>query len=880
MTSRILKYAALLFCCIWTTVLNAQSESRTLNKEIKKDPMFRFAKDSLLMSESDAMNKTSDDGKDSFTFSEGQLDDDEDVIQGSSAMVSSNDDFFLSEVGYLFSPMRFKIRAYDNQYNNVYANGVLLNDAERGTFSYGMIGGLNDATRNKEGASYLEDATFGHSSIGGASNINMRAGQYAAGHKMSLVGCNRNYLARLMYTYSTGLMSNGWAFTASASYRWANEGVIEGTFYNSLGYFLSAQKVINDKHSISIATWGSPTERGQQGAATEEAYWLANSHYYNPNWGYQKGEKRNARVVTSFEPTVLFTWDWQIDRETKLTTSVAGKYSNYATTALGWNGNAADPRPNYYKNLPSSAYNVWDLNYTPTDDEVAAWQDSYNYWKASKANRQIDWDYMYFANQQANAVGGEALYYVEKRHNDQMMLSLSSVLNHEFDKNNKIVAGVNLGTTKGMHYKTLDDLLGSNNYGLDIDKFSVGDFSSTASNIYNDIDNPGKVIKEDDKFGYDYDILVNKANLFGQYTYSKNGLQLYAGANIEGTTIERHGNMRNGRAINNSKGSSGTAKFLGGGGKIGLVGHINGNNTITLGLGYERRAPLAYNSFVAPRMRNDFVKGLTTEGILNYEASYKFNYGPVTAKLTGYYTQISDAVQQTAFYNDNENQFTYLTMTGIGKRHYGAELAIVYNVNSSLSFNFVGSMGEAEYVNDVDGYLISENEKVVMEDKVYMKGARMSGTPLTALSLGVDYNTNGWYLSANVNYYDRVYISASPYTRLKETLIINKNIIEGIGDNGEPVTTILRPLQYKGDGGFMVDASIGKSINLKGGKRLNINLMLQNVLNNTDMITGGYEQNRNNRYSDGDEKAYRFSENPFLYYANAFNAYLNIGLRF
>lgn len=78
----------------------------------------------------------------------------------------------------------------------------------------------------------------------------------------------------------------------------------------------------------------------------------------------------------------------------------------------------------------------------------------------------------------------------------------------------------------------------------------------------------------------------------------------------------------------------------------------------------------------------------------------------------------------------------------------------------------------------------------------------------------------------------------------------------------------------------MVDASIGKSINLRGGKRLNINLSLNNILNNQKMVTGGYEQNRGDVYADGDARTYKFSKNPFLYYANAFNAYLNIGLRF
>ena len=873
---RLSKFATFLLLCI-ACMSGADAQGQTQSKDglMKQQPARQLYADTLLVKEASAVDNVitiSDDNNESYTFSEGQLGDDDDYA-GTTAMVSSNDDYFLSEVGYLFSPMRFRIRAYESMYNNVYANGVMLNDAERGQFSYGMIGGLNDATRNKEGATFLEHNRFGFSTIGGASNINMRASQYAAGNKMSLVGCNRNYLARLMYTGSTGLMQNGWAFTASASYRWANEGVIEGTFYNSLGYFLAAEKKINNKHSISIATWGSPTERAQQGAATEEAYWLAGSHYYNPNWGYQNGEKRNARVVNSFEPSVLFTWDYKINDKMQLTTSLFGKYSMYSTTALGWNGNAADPRPNYYQNLPSAAYDVWDIEYTPTEDEYNDYMTRYNYWKASKANRQLNWDYMYYANQQANAVDGECLYYVERRHNDQLALNLGSVLNIEYNRYNTGTVGVNLGTTKGMHYKTMSDLLGANKY-TDIDKFSVGDFGPNSDYVQNDVDNPNRQIGEGDVFGYDYDLYVNKANLFYQHQFNKGIFHLFAGANIEGTTMERFGNMRNGRAMEFSKGSSGTAKFLGGGAKLNAILTFNAYNTLSLGAGYENRAPIAYNSFIAPRMRNDFVQGLENENIISAEASYKLNVGPVTAKVTGYYTILNDLVEQNAFYNDLQSQFTYLTMTGVNKVHYGVEAAVVYNVTSALSFNAVASVGNAEYTDNVKGFLISENEKVVMNDKVYMDGVKVDGTPLTALSLGVDYNVNGWYLSANVNYYDNIYIDASKYARLES--VVGEPVIDAT--TGKEILDL--PTQFSGRGDFMVDASIGKSISLRRGKKLNINLSLNNILNNQQMITGGYEQNRGDSYADGEARTYKFSKNPFLYYANAFNAYLNIGLRF
>ena len=874
--TRFSKFAALLLLCIaCMTGANAQEQKHAMGSKIKQPPARQLYADTVLLKEADALDHVitiSDDNNESYTFSEGQLGDDDDYA-GTTAMISSNDDYFLSEVGYLFSPMRFRVRAYESMYNNVYANGVLLNDAERGQFSYGMIGGLNDATRNKEGATYLEHNSFGVGSIGGASNINMRASQYAAGNKMSLVGCNRNYLARLMYTGSTGLMQNGWAVTASASYRWANEGVIEGTFYNSFAYFLAAEKKINDKHSISFATWGSPTERAQQGAATEEAYWLAGSHYYNPNWGYQNGEKRNARVVNSFEPSALVTWDYKISDKMQLTTSVFGKYSMYSTTALGWNGNAADPRPNYYQNLPSAAYDVWDINYTPTDDELADYMARYDNWKASKANRQLNWDYMYFANQQANAVGGECLYYVERRHNDQLTLNLGSTLNIDYNRHNKGTVGLQLGTTKGMHYKTMSDLMGAKKY-TDIDKFSVGDFGLNSDYVQNDVDRPNRQIKEGDTFGYDYDLYVNKATLFYQHRFDKDIFHIFAGWHLEGTTMERYGHMRNGRAMEFSKGSSGTARFLGGGEQFGIIMQFDAHNTLSLGGGFENRAPIAYNSFIAPRMRNDFVQGLENENILNVEASYRLDAGPVTAKVSGYATLFNNCVEQSAFYNDLESQFTYLTMTGVSKVHTGVEAAVVYNVTSALSFNAVASVGNAEYTDDAKGFLISENEKVVKNNKVYMNGVKVDGTPLTALSLGVDYNVNGWYLSANVNYYDNIYIDASKYARLED--VVGEPVIDAT--TGKEVIDI--PSQYKGKGGFMVDASIGKSISLKRGKKLNINLSLNNILNNQKMVTGGYEQNRGDSYADGEARTYKFSKNPFLYYANAFNAYLNIGLRF
>ena len=445
-----------------------------------------------------AVQKAEEDDASDFTFTESQLDEDMDAAQTISNISSTNNDPYLSQVGFLWSSVRFRVRAYDNMYSTTYLNGIEFNDLEQGRYNYSLLGGLNDATRNKEGVASFESNSFGVTGIAGGENINLRASQIAAGHKITLTACNRNYRTRAMYTFGTGIMNNGWALAGTIGYRWANEGNIEGTFYNSFSYLLSAQKMINDLHTLSLVTFGAPTERAQQGASTEEAYWLANSHYYNPNWGYQNGEKRNSRIVKDYEPTTILTWDWKINDDAKLTTSAAYKHANYSNSALGWAGEAYDPRPDYYKNLPSSAFSIYDLNPDGNGNNEKLYGDNaflltaYNSLKEqwdTKANRQINWDRMYYVNKK----NGESLYYLERRHNDQRVWTLSSTLNMALDPHNKIVAGIYYNHTLGLHYKTMDDLLGGSRY-LDIDKFAAGDYGMNSIQAQPDITRPNRYI--------------------------------------------------------------------------------------------------------------------------------------------------------------------------------------------------------------------------------------------------------------------------------------------------------------------------------------------------------------------------------------------------
>ena len=233
---------------------------------------------------------TDDDGL--ITFDESQIDDEAGTGQTIGNLSGAQDDVYLSTASYAFGATRFRIRGYDSEYTDVYINGINFNDPARGAFNYSMLGGMNNAFRNKDIISGINVANFAFGDLGGATNIVTRASEYAKGLRGSVAYTNRNYQWRAMMNYSTGLLPSGWAFSVGAITRLGDNGPVDGVFYNSFGYFLAIEKVFNDYHSLSLTTFGAPTQRGQSAATYEEAYQLAGSNLYNPNWGYQGGKKR------------------------------------------------------------------------------------------------------------------------------------------------------------------------------------------------------------------------------------------------------------------------------------------------------------------------------------------------------------------------------------------------------------------------------------------------------------------------------------------------------------------------------------------------------------------------------------------------------------
>ena len=791
----------------------------------------------------------------SYDLAEGQEDSDSetDYVPG---LLHSSRDVFENNTSYTFSIAYFRARGYDNHFHNLCINGFQFNSLVTGRATYSQWGGLNHVMRYPESITGLNVSTFNFGEIGGASNYSTRASSYRKQVRVGYSLSNRNYTNRLMATYATGVLKNGWSVAACISGRFGSAlNYVDGVTYNGYSYFLSVEKKFNTAHALNLTAWGAPTVRGMQANSVEEAYEITGSHYYNPNWGWYDGKKRNARMRTVHEPVIMLTHYYTPSSKLNMTTTLATSFGRNSSTSLNWY-DAQDPRPDYYRYLPS--YQIQN------GDTSSTYYDVLNAWQTDANIRQINWDRMYEMNQLAAYQGNRAQDMLENRVYDHFLIGGVTNAIYTINEHIKFVYGVELRGIKQRNYKTIADLLGGS-YWLDVDKYSEGDFPDDANVQYNDLDNKDKQLHEGDVFGYDYDyhIMIEKA--WAQFLFSYNKVDFNVGAYLGGKEIFRVGHMRNGRFQDDSKGRSKTLSFLEYAFKGGVTYKINGRNYLILNGMFEANAPGALNCFVAPRIRNKAVDNLTTEKIGSVDLSYVMKYPIVTMRLTGYFTQMNDQTKLVSFYHDGMQSMVNYSMTGIDQRHIGVELGAEVKLGSMFALILAGTYGDYRYSDRAKVTINAENGSDFEGDvnrTVYWKNYHVAGTPQAAATIGIKFNHKYWWVNINANYFDKIYCDLNPERRTtfaRGTLAVD-----------DPAY-IAMASQTRLKGQFTLDASISKSWRIKR-YTIGFNISVTNITNNKNLITTAWEQYR---YDYTEYNPNKFQNKYYYAFGTTFFAGLN-----
>ena len=797
--------------------------------------------------------------------------------------LSSSKDVFNNIASYKFSEMRFNVRGYDSQYSSIYLNGIRFNDAMTGYGPWSLWSGLNDATRNQENTAGLRSSGYGIDGIGGTTNVNARASQMRKGFRASVVNGNSMYRFRAMVSYASGLLDNGWSYAFSFSTRQGGNSYVDGVYYNAYGYFASVEKRFgDDRHNLALTILGAPTERGAQQASTQEVYDLVGNNYYNPNWGYQDGKKRNARVRNNHEPLMVVNYTNTPDDRTKIDAAASFRFGTNGYSALTWKG-GADPRPDYYRNLPS--YYMANNQFSNAAQIAELWRTSYD-------TRQINWDRLYDTNYRGEidegtyGAGHRSNYMIEERHTDQLDLNLTAQIARTFRDNSRLVAGILYRWNRTEYYDKVKDLLGGD-YWVDIDKFAERDFVGEEEK-QNDLHyyyehGHARRVEEGDKFGYDYYANIRQAKLWAMYNFNIAGLDGTIGGEVGQVTMWRDGRYMKGTYPSNSFGNSEALDYFTYQAKLNLAYRFSAAHSVEFNAVALQNAPTFQNSFISPRTRNEVTPGLKAEKIWGVDASYNLSYRGIKARLSGYYTMIHDQTDIISYYDDLQSTFVNFAISGIDKKFFGLEFGMTVPLYMGLSLNGAVSVGQYTYDSNPTFVQLADNSSKILSDVdssiVYWKDMRVESTPQTAVNVGLSYRSdNNWFASADLNFYDNNYLSMNPLFRTDEVLRAGATNAE----TAEMIRTMRA--QEKFDSAFVLNASLGKNWYIKRNYTLGFSLEVKNILNNQDIKTGGYEQMRLNKIKADESNTSLVTSyerfDPKYFYMFGTTYYLNVYFRF
>lgn len=779
-------------------------------------------------------------------------------VNDASTLLTSSRDVFNSIAAFNFGSLRYRVRGNDSKYQDVMINGILMNDPETGRPVFSNWGGLNDAFRNSIITEGLGRTDAGFGSIGGLTAFSTRASQYRKQISLSYAFSNRSYNHRVMASIGTGEIGNGWYIMAMGSGRYSGEGYTEGTFYEAASYFLSVEKKINDEHSLDFTFFGAPSQRGGSAPVVQEAYNLSGTNYYNPNWGYQTlpdGSlvKRNSRVSRYHQPMTQLTWYWNPSQRTQFTTTAFYFAGPGGQSSLEW-GEAPDPRPDYYRNMPS--YFQGHAHSTAEyEAQMQAWLDR------DPSVTQIDWDGLYNANRnhlftvenangtQGNTITGKASKYIlSERHYDKQQAGAASFFKHEFRPNLIMAGGLALNYSRTHYYEMVNDLLGGDYY-YDINKYAE---NLETDECQTDLNNPNHVAYVGDIINYNYNANRNYGRLWGQIDYLTGNWDMYLGAQLSFTQIWRTGLFRSGAFADNSYGDDVKHNFLDPGVKAGVTYAINGRNHIVANAAYMLQAPQFRDIYVSPRTRHTLVSdNIKSERITAVDLSYLYRSPVFKMRLTGYYTAYQNLIWNRSFYCENvfigssegsntyKSEFVNFIMTDIKQKSIGMELGLEYNVTPTITLQAAAANGIHVYDNNPMFSVYDDNntEAYIVDQMAYLKNYHVSNGPETVASLGVKYNDpKNWWVSLNGNFMTNMYFDVNPYNHTEFGMLHYAE-----GDIRIEDVLAQNPMKPA----FTLDFYGGYSRRYKGYYFL-FTASVNNVLNNKSTVLYGYDQLRFN----------------------------------
>ncbi|MER2996453.1 TonB-dependent receptor [Pontibacter populi] len=616
-------------------------------------------------------------------------------------LLKSTPGVYATKAGGGFGDSRINLRGFQSQNVAVLINGVPVNDMENGRVYWSNWAGLTDVTKSMQVQRGLGASKVAVPSVGGTINIITKTTDAVQGGNITY-GIGNDGYNKMGLTYSTGLLENGWAFSLAGSKTEGN-GWADGLEFEAYNYFFNVSKLINDKHTISLTGFGAPQWHGQRQNRQSIETFREKGLKFNSDWGYLRGEKISVEDNFYHKPQFSLNHYWTIDETSFLSTA--------AYVSIGTGGGGA--------NVGLRDYRVGGAG----------------------TDTQYDLDAAYQAN--LDSQDGRAVAFLNASRNDHKWYGVLSTYQKSLSENFDLLGGIDLRYYKGTHFKEITNLLGAD-YVLD----------------KSDENNKAKQLGVGDKFSYYDQGTVLWEGGFIQGEYKTGPLAAFVSASASNTSYKRidYFNYVNTDPARETD----YQNFLGFQIKGGANYNLSEMHNVFANLGYFERAP-GFDA-VFQNFQNDINPDPKNEKILSYELGYGFRTTQISANVNLYRTTWKDRTFTKSLQGADDEQY-FANLLGIDALHQGVELDFNYKPMTKLSIKGMVSVGDWEWLNDLEAVKIFDDEQNQIDeiDAMYMKGIKVGDAAQTTAAIGLDYNIiDDLKIGVDYNYYTNFFADFDP----------------------------------------------------------------------------------------------------------------------
>ena len=640
---------------------------------------------------------------------------------------------YATKQGGGYGDSRISLRGFDQRNTSFLINGQPVNDMENGWVYWSNWQGLTDVASGIQIQRGLGASRLAVPSVGGTVSIFTKAASKSQGGKVLQMIGNDGY-KKTGVSYNTGKNEKGWASSFLLS-RWEGDGYVYNTSGEGYTYFAAVGYAPEGSaHELNFSFLGAGQWHHQRDV------WVSIRDYqnfgsdgidqrWNSNGGTLNGEEFSMRRNFYNKPLATFNWDWEINSNLKLATSLYGSAGR---------GGGTGPRGNNYRNGVSD---ILPFRKDLTEHYLENGRGSRD------ANGFIDFDAV-VANNQATTegytgdIGGyEGLLigsngFRDSNVNREVLVRRASMNSHnwvggisnlegQFGKF-KTSIGVDLRSYTGYHYRTLNHLMGLDGY------YSTGNRNSAGQIIETTVE--ASPFKNTGLNGPKIDYYnVGKVGWQGLNTmveYGGDKLTAVVQAGLSNQAFQRIdyfdqvGNPES--EVQNQGGG-----YIKGGANF----NIDEKQNVFFNTGFISRQPQF--GAVFPNYGNDINPDLQNEEITSFELGYGFAANDFSFNINAYTTTWGNRFVQRNLSNqqgvDGSAQFKNIDVV-----HNGIEFEGKYRLSNATKFKGMLSIGDWRYTKDFEAELFDDQQQSIGTGTLYLKDAKVGDAAQFTANIGVD----------------------------------------------------------------------------------------------------------------------------------------------